>query len=179
LLAAAWGFGALLATPASKFELSELLTASAAAQPTVVELLAEGYPVAKPGMSLHDHCLDLTTGVWQPWKDVLRQQAREPAGSETPEDAPVELPEGADPRADSVLVPTEDTLRFRYLLDQLTRRSVPVCLLGGTGSGKTSLVKEYLTAGLQPAEWELGQLVLSATTSAASVQGYIESKLEK
>lgn len=55
-----------------------------------------------------------------------------------------------------MLVPTVETLRFRYLLDQLTRRSVPVCLLGGTGSGKTSLIKEYLESGLKPGEWELG-----------------------
>lgn len=78
-----------------------------------------------------------------------------------------------------MLVPTVETLRFRFLLDQLTRRSVPVCLLGATGSGKSTLVKEYIAAGLGPEEWEHGQLALSATTSASVVQGYIESKLEK
>jgi dynein heavy chain len=80
--------------------------------------------------------------------------------------------------SDSVLIPTEDTLRFTYLIDQLTRRSMPVCLLGGTGSGKSSVVKEYLS-NLKQEEWEMGQLVLSATTSATSVQEFLESKLEK
>ena len=56
---------------------------------------------------------------------------------------------------------------------------MPVCLLGGTGSGKTSLIKEFISQGLSADEWELGQLVLSATTPASLIQSYIESKLEK
>ena len=67
LLAAAWGFGASLATPESKLELSELLTARANAHPTVMELLADGHSVAKSGMSLHDNYLDPQTGSWQRW----------------------------------------------------------------------------------------------------------------
>lgn len=76
LLAAAWGFGACLVSPDSKLQLSELLILHATAQPAVAELLAEGYPVAKPGMCLHDYCVDLTSGVWQPWKDCLNEQVR-------------------------------------------------------------------------------------------------------
>ena len=78
-----------------------------------------------------------------------------------------------------MLIPTVETLRLRYLFDQLTRRSFPICMLGGTGSGKSSLAKQYLLTGLKQEEWETGQYSLSTTTSASVVQSYIESRLEK
>jgi len=164
LLAAAWGFGASLGSPQARVSLSELLTAAAGAHPDVIELLGDGYPVAKPGLSLHDHYLDPEAGVWQPWRDLLKEQAWG-AGAEVDRDESRE----AAPKAASIVVPTEETLRYRFLLSQLARRSVPVCLLGPTGSGKTSLVKEFMQTGLQPELWEQGSLVLSATTSAAAI----------
>ena len=177
LMAAAWGFGALLSSSESQRELSDLLTHQASEQHEIAELMTDGYALAPPGMSLHDHYLDLTTGAWSKWSDRLLQRtngAMEGGSSENQV-----RDEGDDvSHSDSVLIPTEDTLRFTYLIDQLTRRSMPVCLLGGTGSGKSSVVKEYLS-NLKQEEWEMGQLVLSATTSATSVQEFLESKLEK
>jgi dynein heavy chain len=177
LMAAAWGFGALLSSSESKHELSGLLTQLASEQQEIAELVADGYPLPSPDMSLHDHYLDQATGTWLKWSDKLTSGATDAVGAQASEKHPSNAGKCA-PFADAVLIPTEDTLRFTFLIDQLTKRSMPVCLLGGTGSGKTSVVKEYL-ANLKQEEWEIGQLVLSATTAAGSVQGFLESKLEK
>ena len=177
LMAAAWGFGALLSSSESQRELSDLLTHQASEQHEIAELMTDGYALAPPGMSLHDHYLDSTTGAWSKWSDRLLQRTNGAIEGGSFENQVHD--EGDDvSHSDSVLIPTEDTLRFTYLIDQLTRRSMPVCLLGGTGSGKSSVVKEYLS-NLKQEEWEMGQLVLSATTSATSVQEFLESKLEK
>lgn len=73
LLAAAWGYGATLTTPEAKLALSGLLTECVCGQPAVAELLSEGHPVARPGLSLHDHYLDLPSGTWLPWSHLLDQ----------------------------------------------------------------------------------------------------------
>ena len=56
---------------------------------------------------------------------------------------------------------------------------MPVCLLGGTGTGKTSIMKGFLAKAKESTEWDQGQLVFSATTSSSFVQTFLESKLEK
>lgn len=143
LMAAAWGFGALLSSSESQRELSDLLIHLVNEQHEVAEQAADGSPFATPGMSLHDHYLDLTTGAWSKWSDRLQQGTNAAAADDALESKAQDA--GADaPYSDAVLIPTEDTLRFTYLIDQLTRCSMPVCLLGGTGSGKSSVVKEYL-----------------------------------
>ena len=79
----------------------------------------------------------------------------------------------------NVLIPTEDTLRYTFLVRTLTHHSFPVLLLGPTGTGKTSTLSTFLTSGLSKDEWETGQLVLSATATAGQVQQYLGGRVEK
>ena len=65
----------------------------------------------------------------------------------------------------SVLIPTEDTLRYTFILKALTHHSFPVLFIGETGTSKTSTIKKYLSA-LKKEEWEQGQMVFSATATA-------------
>jgi dynein heavy chain len=51
-------------------------------------------------------------------------------------------------------VETMDTMRYTFLIDQLVRRNMPVILLGGTGTGKTSIVKGYLARTQN--QWDQG-----------------------
>ncbi len=44
----------------------------------------------------------------------------------------------------NILIPTEDTIRYTYLLKALTYHSFPVILVGETGTGKTSTIKKFL-----------------------------------
>jgi hypothetical protein len=114
LLAAAWGFGASIATLEAKKGLSKLLTTQAATDPVVSELISEGCSLATPGMSLHDHYLNLSTGQWQLWSSKLEEQIDEPSRSQDSGEQPAEASTDVAP---SMLVPTAETLRYRYLLD--------------------------------------------------------------
>ena len=51
--------------------------------------------------------------------------------------------------------------------------------IGNTGTGKTCAIKKFANDTLSSDEWEKGQLVLSATSTAWQVQDYFENKVEK
>ena len=189
LLAAAWGFGAMLTSTGAKAELSQVLILSLRSQPEVAELLDDEGLLAPPGLQLHDHYFDAEAGGWRSWEDKLAASVEKALEQDTPkglaEDQEYTSSRRGEPSAhrlqasESLLVATSETLRYRFLLDRLIRGSVPVCLAGATGSGKSSLIKEFLSVGLPADEWEHGSLVLSATTRAAFLQSYVESRLEK
>ena len=77
------------------------------------------------------------------------------------------------------MVPTEDTVRYSFILNALAYHSFPVLFIGDTGTGKTSAIKKFQTTTLSKDEWEIGQMVFSATSTAYQVQDYIENKVEK
>ena len=133
LMAAAWGFGALLLSTEAKAELSELLIRHAGEQQEIAALAAEDFAVPLPGMSLHDHYVDFGTGGWKRWDELLACPAPDKDG----------LGGGALTRtageaidSSAILIPTEDTLRFAFLSSQLIRREVPVCYSGAQGRGR-------------------------------------------
>ena len=56
----------------------------------------------------------------------------------------------------SILVPTEDTIRYSHILNFLASHSFPVLFIGETGTGKTSAIKKFQNSTLSKDEWELG-----------------------
>lgn len=44
------------------------------------------------------------------------------------------------------MVPTGETIRFRFFMDLLIKKRVPIMLIGGAGSGKSVIVAEKLAA---------------------------------
>jgi guanylate kinase len=52
------------------------------------------------------------------------------------------------------------------LISNLTRISKPVLLIGETGTGKSSIFKEFLMAPEMLEKWEPSQYTMSATTKA-------------
>lgn len=84
----------------------------------------------------------------------------------------------------AIVVPTEDTTRFSYLMRTLIPESKPVFLTGVTGTGKTVITTNTLKSLEPPVEdGGLGVfsmfLNFSAQTSSLVTQQSIESKLEK
>ena len=69
----------------------------------------------------------------------------------------------------SILIPTEDTIRYSYILHTLANHQFPVLFIGETGTGKTSAIKKYINDTLLKDAWEVGQMVLSATATAFQV----------
>ena len=47
----------------------------------------------------------------------------------------------------TILVPTVDTVRNRYILEVLAKKSHHILFTGNTGVGKTVIIKDYLNAG--------------------------------
>jgi dynein heavy chain len=78
----------------------------------------------------------------------------------------------------SVLVPTVDTTRLKYLLGQSIAVGYNSLVVGNTGVGKTVGVQQFLTQ-LDPDRFVYAMANFSAKTSAQNVREFLEDKLDK
>lgn len=83
-----------------------------------------------------------------------------------------------EPIFSKIFVPTIHTTRLRYLLDMHLRRKKPVLFVGGAGTGKTQVIKDYL-ASTKPELVSHKTINFSSFTDAAALQMNIESMLDK
>ena len=101
-------------------------------------------------------------------------------------------PNTATTSFNDIVVPTKDTVRTRYILQKLVCNRSHVLITGGTGTGKTTIVMQYLSGlgqdGARPstvleknALKRTVPLVLSfsAQTSVNQTQDIMDSKMEK
>ncbi|KAJ8609535.1 hypothetical protein CTAYLR_006023, partial [Chrysophaeum taylorii] len=106
-------------------------------------------------------------GTFTPWKSIVPAFNFDPTQPYT-----------------AIVVPTEDTTRFSFLMRTLITESKPVFLTGVTGTGKTVMVQNTLKS-LEPLVEDGGLGVVSmflnfsAQTSSLVTQQSIEAKLEK
>ena len=116
-----------------------------------------------------DYFVDCTVegGKFVPWRNVVPSFKYE-----------------KDTAYTAILVPTEDTTRFSYLMRTLITVDKPVFVTGMMGTGKTVMVQNLLRS-LEPYPDEGGLAVVptfmnfSAQTLSLITQQAIESKLEK
>ncbi|KAM9770210.1 dynein axonemal heavy chain 6 [Menidia menidia] len=78
-----------------------------------------------------------------------------------------------------MLVPTIDTVRYGYLMENLLSVQHPVLFTGDTGVGKSVVARGLLNSIQENAGYLLVFINFSAQTSSARTQEIIESKLEK
>uniref|UniRef100_A0A3B1KJE1 Dynein axonemal heavy chain 11 n=1 Tax=Astyanax mexicanus TaxID=7994 RepID=A0A3B1KJE1_ASTMX len=83
----------------------------------------------------------------------------------------------ADALLQGVLVPTVETVRLQYFLRLLLDRGQPVMLVGGTGTGKSSLIRNLLDT--LPDDFLSISAPLHYYTSSSSLQRLLERPLEK
>lgn len=112
--------------------------------------------------SLFDYFYDKKNNMWAKWVDVIHDKP-------FPEDA----------RFHDIIVPTIDTVRYSYLLEQLVTHGKPVMLVGDTGTGKTVYIKETLERKLNQDLFEPVTFTFSAKTTANQTQDLIDSKTLK
>jgi len=75
-------------------------------------------------------------------------------------------------------VPTVQTVRLKYLLNQHVQRKKPMLFAGPAGTGKTAVIRDYLT-GLNPEKNLSATINFNSFTDSAAVQKNVESRLEK
>ncbi|OMJ81043.1 hypothetical protein SteCoe_18549 [Stentor coeruleus] len=76
-----------------------------------------------------------------------------------------------------ILVPTVDTVRDRFILEVLAKKSHHLLFSGNTGVGKTVIIKDYLNAGNN--DWFVSTVInCSAQTSTQNINDVFEDKLE-
>lgn len=77
----------------------------------------------------------------------------------------------------AILIPTAETTRLKFFMDMLMSNRYPVMLVGGSGSGKSVLVKHKL-ANL-PDDYLVSNIPLNFYTTSQMLQAVMESPLEK
>eukprot|EP01062_Namystynia_karyoxenos_P076714 TRINITY_DN7573_c0_g3_i1.p1 TRINITY_DN7573_c0_g3~~TRINITY_DN7573_c0_g3_i1.p1 ORF type:complete len:4614 (+),score=1785.85 TRINITY_DN7573_c0_g3_i1:132-13973(+) len=173
------GFSELLATLAKgakqdQFKKTPERTPTDAVSPTSPPQQGHEYLIALPDLTketLFEYCFQIPqepgAGIWTDWLYTQPDQ---------------KLPEEAT--FHEIIVPTPDTIRHSYLLDLLLPEGFPVMVLGGTGTGKTILIKEVIHAlenppeGVQPT-FTHNFVQFSARTTANQTQEMLERKLER
>ncbi|CAL8125661.1 unnamed protein product [Orchesella dallaii] len=77
-----------------------------------------------------------------------------------------------------ITVPTVDTIRYNFVLENLLKNSFPVLMVGPVGTGKTSVVTSALTA-LDQEKYSVLTINISSQTTSMNIQNFIESRLER
>ena len=83
-----------------------------------------------------------------------------------------------EPLFSKIFVPTIHTTRLRYLLDMHLKRRKPVLFVGGAGTGKTQVIKDYLNL-TKPDQVSHKTINFSFFTDSLALQKNIESMLDK
>ena len=77
-----------------------------------------------------------------------------------------------------IVVPTQDSIRMKYLIKMLVTNMKHVLTPGPTGTGKTVYIQELTTFEMTE-EYQTLKLTFSAQTSANQTQDFIDDKCEK
>lgn len=75
-------------------------------------------------------------------------------------------------------MPTVDTIRYDYIVNELLTNGYPVLLTGPVGTGKSSIAQSVLEA-LDKNKYNILTINMSGQTTSSNVQDAIECKVEK
>nr|AAC48285.1 dynein heavy chain homolog [Hexamita inflata] len=79
-----------------------------------------------------------------------------------------------------IIVPNTSNIQQNALIQRLLKNGMHTLVVGSTGSGKTSVIKNYLLKNKEDATVNLPIIMnFSANTQAGEVQSYLDGKLEK
>mgnify|MGYP000067473068 CR=1 FL=1 len=126
------------------------------------EMANHGFSVPFPDAgTVYDYAFNQETSTWQRWMDTVEPYQY---------NAKLSFAE--------LIIPTKDSVRYKYLSAMLLQNNKHVLMSGPTGTGKTINASEMLSTEL-PKKYVPVVLTFSAQTSANQTQDIIDSKLEK
>ena len=103
-----------------------------------------------------------TNKKWEYWKDTL----------------PNIIDKAMFLDVNTIIVPTVDTGRYGYLVSQLMPRAFNVLLTGVTGTGKTKIIREFVSK-VDSSLVSTIMTMFSAQSSCNDIQDYIDNRLVK
>ncbi|KAI5062354.1 hypothetical protein GOP47_0022893 [Adiantum capillus-veneris] len=128
---------------------------------TTETLLIELMP-SDEGATIYDYVFDKGLSKWTLWTEMI---------------IPLEIPESAN--FSEIIVPTKDTMRYMYLLNQCIEAAIPMLYVGSTGTGKTIYINQHLDQGLSKEVFMSVLVCFSARTSANMTQNQIDGQLDR
>ena len=108
-----------------------------------------------------DYAVDVQSNAWMPWMKTIP-----------------EFKLKATTAFQDIIVPTIDSVRYMWVLEQLVLHDYHVLCVGPTGTGKTLSVADKLMRGM-PERFSPVFVGFSAQTSASQTQDLIDAKLDK
>ncbi|RHY37518.1 hypothetical protein DYB25_000117 [Aphanomyces astaci] len=118
-------------------------------------------PVCDPGYLCYEYYVDASTYEWKLWRPPKW-----------------EYPKGEKLDFSNLLVPTMDSVRTLYLIENLHKQKKPVLMVGGLGTAKSSCALMYFN-GLNPDTMMVKRVNFSSATTAFMFQTAVESELDK
>ncbi len=118
--------------------------------------LVQTFPVAN---TVYDYWID-DDGEFQPWSEMVPEYEFD-----------IKMP------FFNILVPTEDTTKFKRILEQLVTNNINCKFIGNTGVGKTSIIENYFQDAKTMESFVYVPVTFSAQTSSRNLQDVLESKL--
>ena len=111
--------------------------------------------------TVYDYYYDPKKMSWQPWSERLGEYI------------PI-----SDMPVSSIIVPTVDIVRVRAVVELSIDGNRPVMFIGVSGTGKTTLSKDYLSS-INQEEKQFNTINFNNYTDSLSLQRFIEAHVEK
>ena len=157
-----WSLGAsLLEEGRMKFDQYVRYLASLPSPADEEHTLAKAGEIPQEQGSLYEYYFDGDKREWTPWKKLVNKYVHNP-----------------DTKFADILVPTIDTVRTTWLLQQMIKIKHPVVLVGETGTSKSAVSANFLK-NLDQEKNFLLLINFSSRTTSLDVQRNVEANVEK
>ena len=115
----------------------------------------------KDDKTVFDYYYNIKSGCFKSWSDIVPEY-----------NAPGEL------QFSEVIVQTDESTRLTYVLDLLARVGAPVMFVGTAGTGKTTIIKDFLR-NLDQDHWMTQDINMNYYTDSYALQQQLEGSIDK